>query len=69
MIQYPGSFDLNKLEQMVTSFILFSKQISQQDLFRENVNLIILDLNDQKIYLNKHMELSEQFNLKFEQYY
>jgi hypothetical protein len=59
MIQYPDSFDLNKPGQMGTSFILFSKPISQQDLFRENVNLIIQDLTGQNIDLNKYVEISE----------
>jgi hypothetical protein len=36
-IQYPDSFDLDKSGQMGTSFIIFSKQTSNQDLFRERI--------------------------------
>ena len=43
-IQYPDSFELNNSGLMGTTFILFSKQTSQQDLFLENINLIIQDL-------------------------
>ena len=59
MIQYPDSFDLNTSGQMGMSFFLLSKQISQQDLFRENVNLIIQDLTGQNIDLDKYVEISE----------
>lgn len=59
MIQYPDTFELNKQGQMGTSFILLSKQVSQQDMFRENVNLIIQDLKGQNIDLNKYVEISE----------
>ncbi|MBK8807831.1 MAG: hypothetical protein IPO21_14755 [Bacteroidales bacterium] len=58
-IQYPDSFELNKSGQMGMSFILLSKQTSQQDLFRENVNLIIQDLTGQNINLDKYVEISE----------
>jgi len=39
--------------------ILLSKQTSQQDLFRENVNLIIQDLATYNIDLDKFVEISE----------
>lgn len=58
-IQYPDSFELNKSGHMGTTFILLSKQTSQQDLFRENVNLIIQDLTGQNINLDKYVEISE----------
>lgn len=58
-IQYPDTFDLDKSGQMGTSFILLSKQTSQQDLFRENVNLLIQDLSGQNIDLDKYVEISE----------
>ena len=58
-IQYPDTFDLDKSGQMGTSFILLSKQTSQQDLFRENVNLLIQDLSGQNINLDKYVEISE----------
>jgi len=58
-IQYPDSFGLDKTGQMGTTFILLSKQISQQDMFRENVNLMIQDLTGKKIGLDKYVEISE----------
>ncbi len=58
-IQYPDTFDLDKSGQMRMSFILLSKQTSQQDLFRENVNLLIQDLSGQNIDLDKYVEISE----------
>lgn len=58
-IQYPDSFELNRSGQMGTTFILLSKQTSQRDLFRENVNLIIQDLTGLNIDLDKYVEISE----------
>lgn len=59
-IQYPDSFDLNSSGQMGVNFFLLSKQISQEDLFRENINLIIQDLSGQNIDLDKFVEISEE---------
>lgn len=58
-IQYPDTFDLDKSGQMGLSFILLSKQTSQQDLFRENVNLLIQNIAGKNIDLNKYVEISE----------
>lgn len=58
-IQYPDTFDLDKSGQMGMSFILLSRQNSQKDLFRENVNLLIQDLSGQNINLDKYVEISE----------
>lgn len=58
-IQYPESWDIDKSGQMGTSVILLSKQSSQPDQFRENVNLIIQDLQGQIINLDKYVEISE----------
>ena len=58
-IQYPDSWDLNNSGQMGTSFAIFSRQSSPQDKFRENVNLIIQNLQGQNINLNKYVEISE----------
>jgi hypothetical protein len=57
-IQYPGDWDLNESGQMGTSFIILSKQTSQSDKFRENINLIIQDLTGQNIDLDKYTEIS-----------
>ena len=58
-IQYPDSFDLNKSGLMGTCFVLLSKQTSQGDLFRENVNLIIQDLTGKNIGLDKYVAITE----------
>ena len=58
-ITYPDYWELDKSGQMGTSFILFSKPSSKEDLFRENVNLLIQDLKGQKINLDKYVEISE----------
>ena len=58
-IQYPDTFELNKPEQSTGSFTLFSKQTSPQDLFRENINLVIEDLTGQNIDLDRYAEISE----------
>jgi hypothetical protein len=58
-IQYPDSWDVDKSGTMGMSFMIFSKQTSSQDQFRENVNLLIQDLTGQNINLKKFVELSE----------
>jgi hypothetical protein len=60
LIQYPDTFDLDKSGLMGMSFILLSKQTSQQDLFRENVNLLVQDLTGKNIDLDKYVEISEE---------
>lgn len=60
VIQYPDSFDLDMSGQMGMSLILLSKQVNQQDLFRENINLVIQDLSGQDIDLDKYTEISEE---------
>ncbi len=58
-IQYPDTFDLDTSGQMGMSFILLSQQTSPQDLFRENINLIIQDLSGQGMSLDKYVDISE----------
>lgn len=58
-IQYPENWELNTSGQMGMSFILFSKQSSTKDQFRENVNLLVQDLAGQDIDLDKYVEISE----------
>lgn len=58
-IQYPDTFEMDKSGQLGMSFILMSKQISQDDLFRENVNLLIQNLAGLNIDLDKFVEISE----------
>lgn len=58
-IEYPENWELNTSGQMGMSFILLSKQVSPEDLFRENINLIVQDLAGQNINLDRYVELSE----------
>jgi len=58
-IQYPGNWDLSKSGQMGMSFIILSKLSSEQDKFKENVNLLIQDLKGQNINLDKFVQISE----------
>jgi len=59
-IQYPQNWELNSSGQMGTSFILFSASEAQGDKFRENVNLLIQNLPDKSIDLDKYTEISEE---------
>lgn len=58
-INYPGNWELNKSGQMGTSFILFSPPSSEQDQFKENVNLLVQDLTGHNLDLDKYVEISE----------
>ncbi len=57
-IQYPASWELNQNGQMGTSFILFAPLESTDDLFRENVNLLIQDLTGYDLDLDKYTEIT-----------
>ena len=59
-IQYPEEWNLNQSGQMGMSFILLSKQTSQQDQFRDNVNLLIQDLTGYNLNLDKYLKISEE---------
>lgn len=58
-INYPDNWQLNKSGQMGTSFILFSPLSSEQDNFKENINLLIQDLTGHNLDLNRYVEISE----------
>jgi len=59
-IQYPADWVLNKSGQSGTSFGLITKHTSDEDLFSENVNLIIQDLSELKYDLDKFTDVSEE---------
>ena len=59
-VQYPSTWELNESGSMGTSFILFSQLESENDEFRENINLMIQDLSGQNIDLDKYTEMSEE---------
>ena len=58
-IQYPSTWNLNPTEQMGLSFILITALETEDDKFRENINLIIQNLSGQNIDLNKYTQISE----------
>ena len=58
-IIYPPNWELNQSKQMGTSFILFSPLDSVNDVFKENVNLVIQNVSTNHIDLDKFVELSE----------
>lgn len=57
-IQYPADWDLDQSGQMGSSFLLFSPLTSDQDQFRENVNLMIQDLSEYPMTLDAYTEFS-----------
>ena len=58
-VSYPSVWELNQSGDMGTSFIIFSPKESEQDNFRENVNLLIQDLTGKNIDLDKYTQISE----------
>jgi hypothetical protein len=58
-IQYPDNWDVDTSGQMGMSFIIFSRQTSPQDSFRENVNLLIQDLTGLNINIDAFVKISE----------
>lgn len=59
-IQYPDTFELDKSGKMGQRFMILSNLTTQQDIFRENVNLMIQSLTGQNIDLDKYIYLTEQ---------
>lgn len=57
-IAVPSNWKLDRSGQMGTSFIVFSPLSGEKDQFKENVNLIIHNLQGQKIDLDKYVEIS-----------
>ncbi len=58
-IEYPADWELNESGEIGTSFILFGPVSSEEDLFRENVNLLIQDLKGYGLNLETFVEISE----------
>jgi len=56
-ISYPRNWTLDQTGKMGTAFVLFSEQINSD--FRNNVNLIVQDLNGLGYDLDKYVTLSE----------
>ncbi len=57
-ITYPSNWELNESGLMGITFGLFSPQTSTEDLFRENVNLVVQDLTGMGIDLDQFTEIS-----------
>jgi len=57
-INYPENWELNGSGVMGTAFFLFSPLASEEDRFKENVNLIIEDLTGLGLNLQKYTEFS-----------
>lgn len=58
-IQYPKDWTLDESGQMGTSFILFSPLESSNDQFKENINLLIQDVSQYNMDLDKYTKVSE----------
>lgn len=63
-LHYPQDWTLDQSGQSGTSFIVLSQPSSPDDLFRENVNLLIQDLNGLNMDLDKYTQISlDQINM------
>jgi hypothetical protein len=59
-IKYPSNWDLDESGRMGTSFYLFSQLSDKDDIFRENINLVIQDLKGYGLTLDEYVEISEK---------
>jgi hypothetical protein len=59
-IKYPQDWELNSRGVLGASFFLMSPFEDEQDRFKENVNLIVQDLNGVEIDLDKYIQISEE---------
>ncbi len=59
-IQYPKEWELNKAGQMGTEFGLFAPVESDDDKFRENINLVKQDISAYNLDLAAYANLSEK---------
>lgn len=58
-IRYPGNWQMQTSENPQVALILMSPQENDSDLFRENINLLVQDLNGLNMDLNSYTKLSE----------
>lgn len=56
-VKYPPDWELSK-NQQGSEFVLLSKLSSTEDVFRENVNLVIQDLAEMNIDLDKYLDIT-----------
>jgi PsbP len=59
-IQYPTSWQLDTATKMGASLFIFSPLENNADNFKENVNIMIQDLGNQKIDLEKYKQISDK---------
>ncbi|MBR9860864.1 hypothetical protein GYB22_08975 [bacterium] len=59
-VQYPPAWELRDQRQMNTEFILLAPADGDDDLFRENINLLIQQLPAETNTLDKYIARSEQ---------
>ncbi len=65
-IQHPSDWELDQSGEMGTDFIMFTPLDSEEDQFRENVNLMIQDLSAYNLDLDQYTEISvEQIKTVF----
>jgi hypothetical protein len=59
-IQYPDSLQLDNSRNDGTDFLMLTAQTSANDLYKENINLLVQDLSGKDIDLAKFVLISEQ---------
>jgi hypothetical protein len=59
-IQYPDTLQLDNSRNDGTDFLLLTSQTSANDLFKENINLLVQDLSGKGVDLTKFVIISEQ---------
>ncbi len=57
-IQYPENWELKITEQQGSQFILYS-ELEKNDTFRENINLLVQNLEGMNMTMEKYVKLSE----------
>ena len=57
-IQYPSDWELNESGLMGTTFIFLSPVDGESDQFRENVNMVVQDLNGEKVTMDQFVEVT-----------
>ena len=57
-ISHPAEWELDAPGQMGTTFLIFTPLSSSEDLFRDNLNLLVQDLSDYDLDLKAYTELS-----------
>lgn len=59
-ITYPKNWDVDQRGSMGTAFSLLSPLTSEKDAFKENVNLVVQDIGQYNLNLDKYVILSEE---------